>query len=114
VIYNSGEFLNVGKHPYQRVRVVDCQSRRQHRYIHYELEGNNVTVLLGDGKEILMMHRVRLLPVVTHHLHWLSETINGDAKAGPGDHKFAASTADRTGKNGLTIMIVTDKGNLQK
>ena len=40
---------NVGKHPYQRVRVADLNGDGRADIVSPNLEGDNVTILLGDG-----------------------------------------------------------------
>src|SRR6266508_42722 len=46
----SGTFLDVGKMPYQRVRVGDVNGDGKSDIITTNLEGDNVTILLGDSK----------------------------------------------------------------
>jgi hypothetical protein len=45
-----GSFVSVGKHPYQRIRVADLNGDGTADIIIPNLEGNNVSVLLGEGK----------------------------------------------------------------
>src|SRR5262245_33634625 len=45
-----GSFFAVGRHPYQRVRAVDVNGDGRADLITTNLEGDNVTVLLSDGR----------------------------------------------------------------
>ncbi len=45
-----GTFINVGRHPYQRLRVADLNNDGIADIVTTNLEGNNVTILLGNGK----------------------------------------------------------------
>ena len=44
-----GTYVAVGKHPYQRVRVADLNGDGNADIVSPNLEGDNVTILLGDG-----------------------------------------------------------------
>jgi hypothetical protein len=44
------KYLEVGKHPYQRVRAADLNKDGNPDLITTNLDGNNTTILLGDGK----------------------------------------------------------------
>ena len=44
-----GTYVAVGRHPYQRVRVADLNGDGRADIVSPNLEGDNVTILLGDG-----------------------------------------------------------------
>jgi len=46
----SAKYLLVGKHPYQRARVADLNKDGNADIVTTNLDGNNTTILLGDGK----------------------------------------------------------------
>jgi FG-GAP-like repeat len=45
-----GSYVSVGKHPYQRVRAGDLNGDGKSDIVSTNLDGDNVTILLGDGK----------------------------------------------------------------
>ena len=59
-----GMYVPVGKHPYQRVRVADLNGDGKADIVSPNLEGDNVTILLGDGKGNFGSPRVRRFPAV--------------------------------------------------
>lgn len=102
--------VGVGDHPYQRIRVADVNGDARADIISPNLEGGDVTVLLGDGKG----------------------GFRAGATAGAGDSPFnvaigdvnadrkldlaivnAPTSAGRTGRDGVTILIGDGRGGFR-
>src|SRR5271157_3652303 len=49
-LIGPGQFFSVGKRPYQRLRSADFNKDGKPDLVTTNLDGNNVTILLGDGK----------------------------------------------------------------
>jgi hypothetical protein len=100
-----GTFFKVGKHPYQRVRVADINNDGHTDIITTNLEGNNVTILLGNGKG--NFHETLGSPFSCGDAPFgvAIGDVNADGKPDLAIINSPASTADRTGKNGLTVLL---------
>ena len=69
-----GSQFDVGKRPYQRLRVADLNLDGNPDVVTTNLEGDNVTVLFGDGQGMLTKRPVRRFPAARPRLPWPSET----------------------------------------
>ena len=105
-----GTFFKVGKHPYQRVRVADINMDGNPDIITTNLDANNVTILLGDGKGNFSDASGSPFPCGDSPFCFAVGDVNADGKPDLAIINSPASTADRSGKNGLTILIGDGKG----
>jgi hypothetical protein len=105
-----GTFFKVGKHPYQRVRVADINNDGNADIITTNLEGNNATILLGDGKGNFKEATGSPFPCGDSPFGFAIGDVNADGKPDLAILNSPASTADRTGKNGLTVLFGDGKG----
>jgi hypothetical protein len=105
-----GTFFNVGRHPYQRLRVADVSSDDNPAIITTNLEGDNTTVLLSDGKGNFNEATGSPFPCGDSPFGLAIGDINADGKPDLAIINSPASTADRTGKNGLTVLLGDGSG----
>ncbi len=99
-----GIFFNVGKHPYQRLRVADVNKDSNMDIITTNLEGDNATVLLGNGKGNFIEENSSPFPCGDSPFGIAIGDVNADGNLDLAIINSPASTADRTGKNGLTVL----------
>jgi hypothetical protein len=100
-----GTFFKVGKHPYQRVRVADINNDGNTDVITTNLEGDNVTILLGNGKGGFNEANGSPFPCGDAPFGVAIGDVNADGKPDLAVINSPASTTDRTGKNGLTVLL---------
>ena len=109
----SGTFLDVGKMPYQRVRVGDINGDGKSDIITTNLEGDNVTILLGDGKGGFKQSAGSPFPCGDSPFNFAIGDVNGDGKPDLAIVNSPSSTADRHGKDGLTILLGDGAGGFR-
>lgn len=105
-------FFDVGKMPYQRVRVGDVNGDGISDIITTNLEGDNVTVLLGDGKGGFKQAAGSPFPCGDSPFNFAIGDVNGDGKP---DLAIVNSpnSAARSGKDGLTILLGDGMGGFK-
>ncbi len=105
-----GTFFKVGKHPYQRVRVADINNDGNTDIITTNLEGNNATILLGNGQG--NFNQAIGSPFLCGDAPFgvAIGDVNEDGKPDLAIINSPASTTDRTGKNGLTVLLGDGRG----
>jgi len=97
-------FFDVGKMPYQRVRVGDVNGDGKSDVITTNLEGDDVTVLLGDGKGSLKQAVGSPFHCGDSPFNFAIGDVNNDKKPDLAIVNSPSSSA-RSGKDGLTILI---------
>jgi hypothetical protein len=108
-----GSYFAVGKHPYQRVRVADLNGDGIADIITTNLEGDNVTVLLSDGKGGYKPSAGSPFPCGDSPFNFAIGDVNGDGKPDLVIVNSPSSTSDRRGKDGLTILLGDDEGGFK-
>jgi hypothetical protein len=108
----SGTFLDVGKMPYQRVRVGDANGDGNADIITTNLEGDNVTILLGDGKGGFKQSVGSPFPCGDSPFNFAIGDVNGDGKPDLAIVNSPSSSA-RSGKDGLTILLGDGAGGFK-
>ena len=106
-----GKFINVGKHPYQRIRTADLDKDGNMDIVTTNLDGNNATVLLGDGKGDF--HEAAGSPFACGDSPFgvAIGDINGDGNPDLAIVNSPSITSANTGRDGLTILIGDGKGS---
>jgi len=100
-----GTFFKVGKHPYQRLRVADVNNDNNADIITTNLDGNNATILLGNGKGNFIEPAGSPFPCGDAPFGVAVGDVNADGNPDLAIINSPASTTDRTGKNGLTVLL---------
>jgi FG-GAP-like repeat len=99
-----GSFFKVGKHPYQRLRVADINRDGNPDIVTTNLDGNNTTILLGDGKGGFREAPGSPVACGDSPFGLAIGDLNQDGIPDLAIINSPASTADGTGKNGLTVL----------
>jgi FG-GAP-like repeat len=107
-----GTFFKVGKMPYQRLRVADVNMDGTVDIITTNLEGNNVTILLGNGKGNFNEATGSPFPCGDAPFGVAIGDVNADGKPDLAIINSPASTGGAsTGTNGLTVLLGDGTGN---
>jgi hypothetical protein len=109
-----GRMFNVGKHPYQRLRVADVNLDGKDDILTTNLDGDNVTVLLCDGRGGFHEAQGSPFPCGNSPFGIAIGDVNRDGKPDLAIVNSPASTSDRTGTNGLTVMLGDGSGKFTR
>jgi FG-GAP-like repeat len=104
------KFFKVGKRPYQRLRVGDINTDGADDILTTNTEGNNVTVLLSDGKGGFNESPGSPFPCGDAPFGIAISDVNADGKVDLAVINSPASMAEGKGKNGLTVLLGDGKG----
>ncbi len=105
-----GSYVAVGRHPYQRIRVADLNGDGKADIVSPNLEGGDVTILLGDGKGGFRQPSGSPFPCGDSPFNVAIGDVNADGIPDLAIVNSPTSTADRSGRDGLTILIGDGRG----
>jgi len=108
-----GLFFAVGKHPYQRVRAADVNGDGRADVITTNLEGDDVTILLSDGRGGLKPSAGSPFRCGDSPFNFAVGDVNGDGKPDLAIVNSPSSTSDRRGKDGLTVLLGDGAGGFR-
>ncbi len=111
--FKPGPLLKVGKHPYQRVRIADVNGDGRGDIITTNLESDDVSVLLADGKGGFQPSPGSPFPCGDSPFFVAVGDVNGDGKPDLAIVDSPGSTADRRGRDGLTLLLGDGKGGFK-
>jgi hypothetical protein len=109
----EGKYINVGKHPYQRLRTADIDKNGTMDIVTTNLDGNNATILLGDGKG--NFHEAQGSPFACGDAPFgvAIGDLNHDGLPDLAIINSPTITASNTGVDGLTILLGNGKGRFK-
>ncbi len=105
-----GAFLRVGKRPYQRHRVADVNGDGKADILTTNTEGNNVTVLLSDGRGRFKQAAGSPFACGDSPFNFAVGDVNKDGKPDLAIVDSPSSMAEGHGKDGLTVLLGNGNG----
>jgi FG-GAP-like repeat len=100
-----GAYVGVGKHPYQRVRAADLDGDGRADIISTNLEGDDVTILMSDGTGRFRQPIGSPFPCGDSPFGVAVGDVTADGIPDLAIVNSPGSTSDRSGRDGLTILI---------
>ena len=108
-----GTYVAVGRHPYQRIRAGDLNGDGRADLVSTNLDGDNVTILLGDGRGGFRQPPGSPFPCGDAPFGVAIGDVNGDGIPDLAIVDSPGSTSDRTGRDGLTILLGDGRGGFR-
>jgi hypothetical protein len=108
------KYLQVGKHPYQRARVADLNKDGNVDIITTNLDGNNTTILLGDGKGNFNEAPGSPFACGDSPFGVAVGDINHDGNLDLAIINSPTITSSNAGRDGLTVLLGDGKGGFKQ
>jgi hypothetical protein len=108
--WTRSSYVEVGKHPYQRIRVADLNQDGLADIVSPNLEGENVTILLGDGHGGFRQPAGSPFPAGDSPFAVAVGDVNADGIPDLAVVNSPSSSVDRPGLDGLTLLLGDGKG----
>lgn len=107
---NQVKYIPVGKHPYQRARIADFNRDGNLDIVTTNLDGDNATILLGDGKGNFHESPGSPFPCGNSPFGVTIGDVNHDGNPDLAIVNSPSITASNTGRDGLTVLLGNGKG----
>lgn len=108
-----GRYVPVGKHPYQRIRVGDLNRDGKADIVSPNLDGNDVTVLLGNGKGGFVQPAGSPFHCGDAPFNVAIGDVNADGVPDLAIVNSPSSASGRSGRDGLTVLIGDGHGGFR-
>lgn len=108
-----GTYVAVGRHPYQRIRVRDVNGDGHDDIVSPNLDGDNVTILLGNGKGSFHEPAGSPFACGAAPFNVAIGDVDGDGHPDVAIVNSPSSTSDRAGHDGLTILVGDGTGGFR-
>ena len=103
-------YVAVGRHPYPRIRVADLNDDGRADIVSPNLEGDNVTILLSKSEGGFLQPPGSPFPCGDSPFNVAVGDVNADGKPDLAIVNSPGSTSDRSGQDGLTILLGDGQG----
>lgn len=110
LLKSQTEFFKVGKRPYQRLRAADLNNDGIDDIVTTNTEGNNVTVLIANGKGGFIEATGSPFACGDSPFGIAIGDLNADGKPDLAIINSPGSMAENKGKNGMTVLLGDGKG----
>jgi len=107
------KYLQVGKHPYQRARVADLNKDGNADIITTNLDGNNATILIGDGRGNFSEAAGSPFACGDSPFGVAVGDINHDSNLDLAIINSPTITSSNAGRDGLTVLLGDGKGGFK-
>jgi VCBS repeat protein len=104
-VWTRSIYFEVGKHPYQRIRVADLNRDDRADIVSPNLEGDNVTILLGNGHSGFWQPAGSPFASGDSPFAVAVGDVNADGIPDLAVVNSPSSTSDRSGRDGLTLLL---------
>jgi hypothetical protein len=111
--WTRSSYVAVGPHPYQRIRVADLNRDGLADIVSPNLEGDNVTILLGDGHGGFRQPAGSPFPAGDSPFAVAVGDVNADGAPDLAVVDSPSSSVDRSGRDGVTILLGDGKGGFR-
>lgn len=108
-----GRYVPAGKHPYQRIRIGDFNRDNKADIVSTNLDGNDVTILLGDGKGGFVQPAGSPFRCGDAPFNVAVGDVNADGLADLAIVNSPSSTSDHSGRDGLTVLLGDGRGGFR-
>ncbi len=112
--FKERKFVQVGRRPYQRARVHDLNNDSLDDIVATNLESNNVTVLLSDGRGNFSQPDGSPFECGDAPFGIATGDVNNDGRIDLAIVNSPSSTAENKGINGLTVLLGTGGGRFAR
>ncbi len=108
-----GTYVEVGRHPYQRVRVADLNGDGTGDIVSPNLDGNDVTILLGDGRGAFAQPAGSPFPAGDSPFNVAIGDVNADGVPDLAIVDSPSSATEPPGRDGLTVLLGDGRGGFR-
>jgi FG-GAP-like repeat len=108
-----GSYVAVGQHPYQRIRSADLNRDGHADIVSPNLDGNNVTILLGNGKGAFTQPSGSPFSCGDSPFNVAVGDVNGDGFVDLAIVNSPSSASNHVGRDGLAVLLGDGQGRFR-